>query len=254
VAPRQRRAHPLSWRQVVTDGSRSSLELHCHSSASFDGHIDPSRLAQLALERRLTHLAITDHDTIEGALLARESAPQGLFVIVGQEARTTEGDMIGLFLREPIASGLTPADTSRRIREQDGLVGLPHPFDVSRPSVGLGAVRPEQLAWLARLADYVEIHNGRVRDPQANSRAADFARAYDLPGAAVSDAHTDQELGTAATVLDGPIHTAEDLLRGLGGNRSLLVREPMQELRAGTVQQLLDRLRRRDRGEPRKRR
>ncbi|HUE88330.1 MAG TPA: PHP domain-containing protein, partial [Vicinamibacterales bacterium] len=165
---------------------RARLDLHCHSSASFDGEVPPERLMQLALEAGLTHLAITDHDTIEAALRARDEAPSGLTVIVGQEARTTEGDMIALFVERPIPSGLTPAQTSALIREQGGLVGLPHPFDVRRPSVGLGTVHHNELAHLAGLVDYVEVYNGRARDPQANARAAEFALAYGLARAAVS--------------------------------------------------------------------
>lgn len=205
--------------------------------------MDPLRLVQLYLQRGLTHVALTDHDTIEGSLRARETAPDGLTVIVGQEARSTEGDMIALFVALPVPSGLSPAETARRIRGQGGLVGLPHPFDVRRPSIGRGAVRPDHLARLAELADYVEVHNGRILDPAANARAADFARAHGLPQVAVSDAHTETEVGTVATVVDGPIDTADELLRALRGGTSLIVRGPMQPLKEGRFQRLVTRAR-----------
>lgn len=205
---------------------RVRIDLHCHSSASFDGHVDPIRLVNLALERGLTHLAITDHDVIDGARGARDVAPAGLTVIVGQEARTTEGDLIALFVFEPVPSGLTPTETAERIRAQGGLVGLPHPFDVRRPSIGRGAARREDLARLAELVDYVEVHNGRVLDPAINARAADFAREYRLPGVAASDSHSEPEVGTVATVLTGPIESADDLRTSLGRGGSLHVRPP----------------------------
>ena len=201
------------------------VDLHCHSALSYDGSVAPQRLAELALERGLTHLAITDHETIEGALLARLLAPAGLVVIVGQEARTTEGDLIGLFVEDPIPAGLTPAETARRIRDQGGIVGLAHGFDRRRPSIGNGAVRPTDLARIAALVDYVEVHNGRVRRQPANAQAADFARAHGLPTVAVSDAHTEPEVGTAATVVEGSAATAEELLAALRSHTALSARE-----------------------------
>lgn len=221
---------------------RLQLELHCHSSFSFDGDVDPLRLVELAVQRQLTHLAITDHDTIDGALRARSLAPPGLTVIVGQEARTTEGDMIALFIERPIPSGLTPADTAAAIREQGGVVGLAHPFDVWRPSIGRGAVRPEQLAHLAQLVDYVEVHNGRVRDPAANARAADLARLHGLAPVAVSDAHTEPELGTVVTVVDQPVDSAAQLLSALT-SASLVVREMIVETERRSIHRLAARLR-----------
>jgi predicted metal-dependent phosphoesterase TrpH len=203
---------------------RARVDLHCHSSLSYDGAVAPQQLVELARQRGLTHLAITDHETLEGALLARRDAPADLLVIVGQEARTTEGDLIGLFVQQPIAAGLTPEETARLIREQGGIVGLAHPFDARRPSIGRGAGRPADLRRLAALVDYVEVHNGRVTDEFANERAATFARSHGLPLVAVSDAHTEPELGTAATVLDGFPRTAEEFLGALRGGTQLVAR------------------------------
>ncbi len=205
---------------------RSRVELHCHTTLSFDGDVEPAKALDLACARGLTHLAITDHDTLEGAMRAREVVPCGLTVIVGQEARTTEGDMIALFVERPIPSSLTPEQTAEEIRAQGGLVGLPHPFDVYRPSIGRGAVRVEQLSRLAALVDYVEVHNGRVADARANELAADFARDFGLPGVAASDAHTEAEIGSCATLLGGSIESAAELLVSLRAGTTLSVREP----------------------------
>ena len=205
---------------------RLRVDLHCHSSASFDGAIDPVLLVELAHERRLTHLAITDHDTIDGALAARDSAHGGVRVIVGQEVRTAEGDIIALFIERSIPSGRGLEESVELVRQQDGLVGLAHPFDVRRPSVGRGTGRTAALRRLATLADYIEVHNGRVQDSASNARAANLALEYGLPGVAVSDAHLEAEVGTAATVLSGAIETADGLRRSLGGDSGLAVREP----------------------------
>jgi predicted metal-dependent phosphoesterase TrpH len=191
--------------------ARSFLDLHCHSSASFDSLAGPGALLAKAVRIGLTHLAITDHERIDGALRARDMAPAELTVIVGEEVRTTAGDLIGLFLERPVPPGLPPHEASAAIRDQGGIVGLPHPFDRFRSS---GADRagevPESLDRLAAAVDYVEIHNGRAYG-SANPRAAAFAKERHLPGTASSDAHSVMELGVAYTVVPGRVASADDL-------------------------------------------
>ncbi len=131
-------------------------------------------------------------------------------MIVGQEIRTSEGDLIGLFLAEAIPSGLSPEAAIGAVRDQGGLVGVPHPFDRFRGSLG----RDEQLDRLAPLVDWVEAHNARLVG-SGNDRAAEFARFHDLPGVAVSDAHTTTEVGVAYTAVDGDPGTPEGLLAAL---------------------------------------
>ncbi len=163
----------------------------------------------------LTHLAITDHEKLDGALRARDLAPPGLTVIVGEEVRTNEGDLIGLYLERPVPAGLSPADAAAAIHEQGGVVGLPHPFDRFRSSGGARAkARQGALEELAGLVDYVEVYNARAMGG-ANGRAADFAHEHGLPGVAVSDAHTVLEVGVAYTILGSAPTTAAALLASL---------------------------------------
>ncbi len=192
-------------------GRRSFVDLHTHSSASFDSLADPRKMMAKAVSLGLTHLAITDHERIDGARKAAESAPPGLQVIVGEEIRSADGDMLGLFLRDLVPPGLSAVETAAAIREQGGLVGLPHPFDSFRSSGGSQAGEVDQkLEELAGIVDYVETHNARAyRD--ANPLAGAFAERRGLPGVASSDAHSLTELGIATTVLPGPFSTAEEL-------------------------------------------
>lgn len=210
--------------------SRSFLDLHCHSSASFDSRADSRSLISKARRIGLTHLAITDHERIDGALRARDAAPADLAIIVGEEIRSADGDLIGLYLERAVPPGLSAAETAAAIHEQGGLVGLPHPFDRFRSSGGSQAAEQARtLDALAAAVDYVEIHNARAyRD--ANPLAAAFAETRGLPGTASSDAHSVMELGVAQTVLPGPVDGAATLLALLSeatlitGRASYLVR------------------------------
>jgi len=124
-----------------------------------------------------------------------------------------------------VPSGLAPEDAIREVREQGGLVGMPHPFDRFRGSLG----RDAQVARLAPLVDWVEVHNARLLG-SGNERAREFAALHGLPGVAVSDAHTTVEVGVAYTVVDGDPGTPAGLLAALSsaepvrGRGSYLVR------------------------------
>ena len=202
-----------------------------------------------ALDRGLTHLAITDHDRIDGAMAARERAPGGLTVIVGQEIRTTAGDLIGLFLNQAVAPGLSPHDAAVAVREQGGLVGLPHPYDRFRAGAGRPAWAGE-LERLVPLIDYVEAWNARLMLGDGNARAAEFAAAHKLPGVAVSDAHTVLEVGVAYTVVPGLVTNPEELRAGLLQVSLVIGRGSRLARLSGPVAKLVQRMRGNRRVEP----
>ena len=191
---------------------RAFIDLHCHTNASFDSLSRPEEVVRAALDRGLTHIVITDHERIEGALRARDAAPSGLEVIVGEEIRTADGDLTAAFLEHAVPPGMSAMDTVAAIREQGGLVGIPHPFDRFRGSLRQDAL----LMSLAPLVDWIETHNARLVGG-GNERAGTFALEHDRPGVAVSDAHTIVEVGVAYTALDGDPSTPDGLLAGLSG-------------------------------------
>jgi predicted metal-dependent phosphoesterase TrpH len=202
---------------VPADGPRSFADLHAHSRGSFDSLTDPRAMVERALRLGLTHLAITDHERIEEAQRAVEvaiglgTAGADISVIVGEEVRTRDGDLIGLYLQRAVPPGLSAAETSAAIREQGGLVGLPHPFDSFRSSGGSKAGDVEaSLEALAGLVDYVEGHNARAYG-DANAKAAAWAAGHGLPAVASSDAHSLLELGIASTILPGHFTNADEL-------------------------------------------
>jgi len=172
-----------------------------------------------AAARGLTHLAITDHDRIDGARqaleIAAEEAPD-LTVIVGQEIRTSAGDLVGVFLRETVSVGLSPAEAIAAVHDQGGLVGIAHPFDRFRGSVGRGEVAA--LEAVAAQVDWIEAWNARLMVGDGNERAAALAKRFGVPGVAVSDAHTTIEIGIASTVVSAADPgTADGLRRALAG-------------------------------------
>jgi predicted metal-dependent phosphoesterase TrpH len=214
---------------VTPAADRSFADLHTHSRASFDSLASPEGLLRTAAQRGLTHLAVTDHDRIDGALEARSIAPTvapGVTVIVGEEIKTADGDLVALFLEDALPPGLSADETVAAVRAQGGLVGIPHPFDRYRGSL-LNDARMERLV---QMVDWVETHNARVMLGNGNQKAADLAHAHGRPGIAVSDAHSSFEVGVAYTAFDGDPSTAAGLLAALPaaelvlGRASLYVR------------------------------
>lgn len=190
--------------------TRAFVDLHCHSRGSFDCLSDPNEIVKAATSRGLTHLAITDHDRIDVALEARDLAPDGLTILVGEEVKTADGDLICVFLERAIPPGMSAMDTIAAAREQGALVGIPHPFDRMRGSL----LRDASMATLAPHVDWIESYNARVVG-HGNEDAAAFAAKHGKPGVSVSDAHSIMEVGVAYTALGGDPSTAAGLLAAL---------------------------------------
>ena len=143
------------------------------------------------LEKGINCVAIADHGTAEGALKMRELAP--FPVIVAEEILTPYGEIMGMFLKESISSGLSAEETISRIRAQGGLVCIPHPFDTFRQSAIKGRIIDE----LAEQIDVIEVFNARIIFNRDAVKARNFAQKHGIPGSAGSDAHTLQEIGNA---------------------------------------------------------
>lgn len=220
-------------------GPRAVIDLHCHTNASFDSLASPASVVEAAAARGLTHLAITDHDRIDGALRAREAAPASLGVIVGEEIRTQEGDLICLFLEHPIPSGSPVRATIAAAREQGALVGIPHPFDRYRASLLMN----DNQEGLAELVDWIETWNARLVGREGNGHAATFARAHGLPGVAVSDAHSILEVGIAHSVLYGDASTPAGLRQALKSVAQSFGEAPVVAHASGPIGRLIERAR-----------
>ena len=173
------------------------VDCHLHTVASGDSVLTLEELADRARRAGLDAVFITDHNVTHAAVAAAER-DLGVRVIVGEEVRTPDGDLIGLFLTERIPYVLPLAEVIGRIRGQGGLVYVPHPFDLVRAS--LGRVLPGLCAEGA--VDVIEVFNAKIADQALNEKAAALAREFALPGGAGSDAH--DAPGVGAAYLDMP--------------------------------------------------
>jgi predicted metal-dependent phosphoesterase TrpH/glycosyltransferase involved in cell wall biosynthesis len=200
-------------------GSRETIsaDLHMHTSHSYDCATDPEALVDHCIAQGLGAIAITDHNEVSGAQAAA-ALGKPITVIVGEEVKTTQGEVIGLFLKERIEPGLDMGDTIAAIQEQGGLVYMPHPFD------RLHTI-PDAPTLLRNLdqIDILEVYNSRLLFDSFNDDALRFATKYNLIQAAGSDAHVLPGIGTAINripAFDGP----EELL--LAMRQSEILRRP----------------------------
>ena len=201
---------------------RIRVDLHTHTYFSHDAVTSPEEMVRRYVAAGIECVAVTDHNDIRGALRLRDLAP--FRVILGEEIRSTVGDVIGLFLREAIPAGLSPAETLAEIRRQGGVSYLPHPFGrrgLSRTMVE-AFTAPDVLERL----DIVEAFNSRNFTGEANRLARAFADTHRLPIGAGSDAHTPFEIGNAFVItdeFDGP----KSFLASLQGAEIVGRRTPM---------------------------
>jgi predicted metal-dependent phosphoesterase TrpH/glycosyltransferase involved in cell wall biosynthesis len=182
-------SEPLSDRPWIV------ADLHMHTSWSHDCSIDAEELVDHAESEGLGAIAVTDHNVFGGALEAADYAQgRDLIVIRGEEVKTDDqGEVIGLFLEREIPRGMSFADTVAAIREQGGLVYVPHPFD------RLHAIPdPRTLHRNIAEIDVLEVYNARLLFEAFNDEALRFARKYNLTMGAGSDAHVLQGVGTGA--------------------------------------------------------
>jgi len=188
------------------------LDLHLHTRGSWDSLSDPEAVLARARERGIHRIAITDHNRLHVAREMHERHPDA--VIPGEEVKTAEGiDVIGLYLSTEIPKGTPMAETCRRIRDQGGIVYLPHPYAAGKGGSGRFAEE------LAPQVDVVEVLNARLRSRKRNRRGLELAHRHGRLRGAGSDAHTVGEVGNAW--VEVPRHPNEPgaLLHALGEAR-----------------------------------
>jgi len=191
--------------------ARVRVDCHLHTCYSGDAVTTIDELAERVESTGIDVVCVTDHHAIRGALEAAQR-DIGCRVVVGEEVRTSRGEVIGLFLEERVPHGLSPQETVDRIRGQGGVVYIPHPFDPVRRPLAEASLR-ELCA--AGGVDALEVFNAKTSLASLNDRAGALARELGLPGGAGSDAHGPEAIGAAYVEIDdfdGP----DDFVTALG--------------------------------------
>ena len=188
------------------------VEFHCHTNYSRDSLNDVDQLIATARQHGIDRLVVTDHNTIRGALKAREKDP--MLVIVGEELLTTRGELLVAFVQEGLPRGLEPMEAIEKLRAQGAFISVSHPFDRRRHGWAL-----KDLLAITPYVDAIEVFNARCQWNGLNQMAADFAGEHQLSGTAGSDAHTLREVGRATFRV--PAFETADELRGVIGQAKI---------------------------------
>ena len=196
-----------------------SVELHSHSSLSYDGRDPVELLLGQAAAVGLDALAVTDHDEIDASLKAAELASDyDLVGIPGMEVTSEAGHVLALGVEELVPPGLPFDETLDRIRELGGLAVVPHPFQNARHGVARHVTRAQLAS-----ADAIEVYNSRLFTGRSNRQAERFARQHDLPMTAGSDAHISEMVGQAVTEVDTTHRDASSILDAVREGKTTVV-------------------------------
>ncbi|HET9539616.1 MAG TPA: PHP domain-containing protein [Candidatus Limnocylindria bacterium] len=197
--------------------AKAFADFHIHTRFSRDSILSEEKFIRTAVDRGLTHVAVTNHNNVEGAIAVRDKVAElgltdRLTVILGEEVSTADGEVVGVFLQRTIPRGLSADETADAIHEQGGLVSIPHPYDPFRKS----HIREEPLIGLleAGKVDMIEVFNSRVTLQRHNQEAAELAARYKVPGIACSDSHSSFEIAMSFNALPA-FESAEELKAAL---------------------------------------
>jgi predicted metal-dependent phosphoesterase TrpH len=167
------------------------VELHSHTEFSKDSLIKLEDVIRTCQKRGIDRIAITDHNTAEGALKLAEMAPD--LIIVGEEIMTTQGEILAYFVRETIPPFLTPEETIKRLRDQGAVISVSHPYDRLRK----GAWEESELLKIIDKVDALEVFNSRCIFSEDNDKAKALAAKHGKLATVGSDGHIAYEYGHA---------------------------------------------------------
>ena len=211
---------PLSVsRANAQEAPTGKADLHVHTNAS-DGIADVRDVLESARQSQLDVLAITDHNTISSALVARTIAHEyNLDVVIGQEVSTRQGHLLALFIKERIPPNRPMAETIDAVHNQGGLVIVPHPYD----PISFGVLNPwrrnmNENSLLKLDFDALEVFNACLPGQRPNRKAQLLATRTDKAQVGGSDSHSAATVAMAQTLFPG--HTADDLHEAILSNQT----------------------------------
>jgi predicted metal-dependent phosphoesterase TrpH len=199
-------------------GQLLRVEFHCHTIYSPDSLNFVPDLLKRSRQKGIDRVIITEHNSIYGALRAKELDPE--LVIVGEEILTQKGELLASFVKEKIPAGLAPLEAIERLKAQGAFISVSHPFDLRRH----GWEMPDLMEILP-FVDAIEVFNARCTNPEHNNQAQSFANEHNLAGTVGSDAHILFEVGQATLSLPY-FEDAEGLRKGIRQGKQIVRLSP----------------------------
>lgn len=188
-------------------------DLHLHSIYSEDGACSIETILAQAQSRQLDVIAITDHNTMDGAIEALMAAHKfHMQVIPAVEISTTEGHLLAYEVYQPIKRGQSLESTVRKVHEAGGFCIVPHPM-----AIGFDGIRMKVLAQalqdpiIAETIWGIELINGGLN--RRNFRAVGLDSQFNLAAVGSSDGHNIDSVGRVVTQFTGS--TIQDLKQAL---------------------------------------
>lgn len=188
-------------------------DVHMHTNLG-DGWASPARVIEEATRRQLTLIAVTDHDHLEGAkrveeLLHKQNSP--LQMITGVEVSTRQGHLLGLFVKKAPKTLRSVEESIDAIKEQGGLVIVPHPLGRLVPSLSRSKI--DSLLEKGYQIDGIEVYNPTPANASQRATVRTANQEWHLAETGGSDAHFWQHIGAAYTLFPGT--TPEDLRQAI---------------------------------------
>lgn len=196
------------------------LDLHVHTIYSGDSFITPEIALKYAKIKKLDGFAITDHDTLKAYnILKKKNHNNELIIIPGMEIKTHIGEVIGLFINEEInVRDNNFVSIVEKIKENNGLVVIPHPFDFLRDNRLKINLLSDNM--IKKYIDGIEIINSRIIFKRCINKARKFNRKYQLFETGGSDAHSNEEIGNGYTIINDVDYSLESIRKSLLANKS----------------------------------
>lgn len=171
-------------------------DFHIHTHYSYDSSLPPSEIVKRARELKLDIIGVADHGTCMGALGTKKIAKNNPLVLIGQEIKTREGEILVFGIENNLKEGKDLKETCKEAKRVDGLIIAPHPFDKFRRGIG------DSINNVLEYIDAIEGLNSMCTFDSFNTKAREFALEHDIPIIAGSDAHFKNEIGKAMTGLN----------------------------------------------------
>ena len=207
---------------------RIRLALHIHSDFSADSNITLNDIISQCKQNKIGCIGLTDHNTALGAIKYQNKLNEnGIQLIVGEEIKTDVGEIIGLFLDKNIdhkknGKVITLKEALQEIKNQNGLVFAPHPFDKFRWGIGKKNCEKYQ-----DQIDAYEIFNSRTKISYFNKQAEKYVSEHNLIPFIGSDAHISHEIPHAIIEME-EFKTKEEFLRNLKRSDTIFYKQRLR--------------------------